>query len=597
MSLRPSRQILSLDRCPAQRQPASDWYPRADVLCECLTNPTGEGNTEMLSDRAVNSVLVMSLLLAACGGGKGTTSSTGTGGKGSATGGAMSTGTDMSSGSTMTTTAGSTTTASSSTGMPPSPCTLNLLETCKQLKACAPNLYMSLYENDDMLCQSEAVRLCSALPSPYDNENAGITDPAGCTLAISGSCDAFLTSLDSYHIPAPCRPKPGNQVLDKPCAFGGAPQCVSGLVCLGNGPDDCKNYCAPIGMIGRACGAAQGGPGNDNLCDPANHIHCVFAHEGNKVFQCLQVTYGKIGDPCVDGSDQACDSGLYCLNSTCAKRLSEGATCTLGATDPCDGRLGLSCKLTDPSMPSGGSTCQAPIVVPDGSLSGMVSDNGILHYHYCGNYSHPDPTTKICTRNAMLGEACTDYGCFMPYVCTGGTCQAPSVQPDATCTANPMPPVSALTCAISDGGIPFTCGAGQSCCLNPPMGVQVGYDFSTCSAAGFVCGPTAMASLACNDSAQCTGGQKCNLVFPKDGTFASACNNTSTYELCRMDNPSACGGAGCKANPGWVLASNVGFCTPPTCKEPGSQCASFSNCPCCSGSSHVPTGGLFPVCN
>src|SRR5690242_2789884 len=108
----------------------------------------------MLSDRAQSraGVLVMTLLLAACGGGKGTTNSTGTGGHSSGSGG-TSTGTDMTSGSTMTTTSGSTTTASSSTGTPPSPCTLNLLETCKQLKACAPNLYMALYEADDMLCQ------------------------------------------------------------------------------------------------------------------------------------------------------------------------------------------------------------------------------------------------------------------------------------------------------------------------------------------------------------------------------------------------------------------------------------------------------------
>jgi hypothetical protein len=160
-----------------------------------------------------------------------------------------------------------------------------------------------------------------------------------------------------------------------------------------------------------------------------------------------------------------------------------------------------------------------------------------------------------------------------------------------------MPPVTTLTCAISDGGIPFTCAAGESCCLAPPMGSQVGYDLSKCAAAGIACDSGTEASLACNDSTQCTGGQKCNLVFPKNGTFESACNNSGTYELCRMDNPSACGGAGCKANPGWVLATNVGFCTPPTCKEPGGQCISFSNCPCCSGSSHVPTGGLFPVCN
>src|SRR5690348_5316921 len=143
----------------------------------------------MLSDRAQRraGLLFMTLVLGACGGGNNTTS-TGAGGSATTSAGTQSTGTDMSTSSTMSTTSGS----SGTGGMGPSACTQNLLEVCKQLKMCAPHVYMAEYENDDMLCQSEAVRLCSMLPTAIDNTTPGVVDPAGCTTAVGASCNAFL---------------------------------------------------------------------------------------------------------------------------------------------------------------------------------------------------------------------------------------------------------------------------------------------------------------------------------------------------------------------------------------------------------------------
>jgi hypothetical protein len=221
-----------------------------------------------------------------------------------------------------------------------------------------------------------------------------------------------------------------------------------------------------------------------------------------------------------------------------------------------------------------------------------------MHDHICGAYSYCEPNTKVCKRKAMLNEGCVVNGCFPPYQCTAGTCQAPPATPDPTCSANPMPPATTLTCAVSDGGIPFACAAGQTCCLPYPMGNQVGYDFSTCSAPG-ACPAGTPAKLTCNDTAQCPNGTKCNLVFPKDTTFMSGCNTSPSYELCRLDNASACNGAGCKPNTYWALPSNVGFCTVPTCKEPGTICniLAGSCAMCCSGSYHLPAGSFLPVCD
>ncbi len=93
-----------------------------------------------------------------------------------------------------------------------SDCTALALLKCSQMKACAPHLYAQQWDSSDALCQSEAARLCTALPAALDATTEGVVDPVACQAALTGSCASYLAAMDDP--PAACLPKQGMKTLD-----------------------------------------------------------------------------------------------------------------------------------------------------------------------------------------------------------------------------------------------------------------------------------------------------------------------------------------------------------------------------------------------
>jgi len=537
------------------------------------------------------------------GGGGGTTP--GTGGvttsstsSTASTGGASSTSstTSTSSSTTSSSSSSSTTSSSGTGGGSVSSCTALRLEVCTQMKACAPSLYLQNWENNDALCQSEAVRLCTALPSAYDDTVSGVVDPVACKTALSGTCATYLAAIDQP--PAACQPALGTKTVDQGCLL--TTQCGAGLGCYGGGPASCSEYCGPVGTAGRAC--APGGAPLDVLCDPRNGLHCLQGTAGNgsdMEFLCRTVTYAAAGAACTVNADAQCQSGLTCstsgtgvLKGTCVALLQAGAACTttmLGANtqDPCDTRLGLHCEATDLNHPTAGSTCQPAYVVPDNATCGMVVDGSVLHNHVCGDYSYCNGSS-LCQAKVMPGQGCVANGCYPPYQCTVGSCQAPAVQVDPPCT---KVGVNQIACGETPGGLYQSCTS--ACCMT--------YDTTTftyvpgCGTIG-ACPSGSDAELDCEDSSACAAGNKCCLKFTASPSFVKAvCTPTAScdgFEVCRLDGATPCGGGTC--TPGemdqssdWVgiTPDNVGFCSPPTCTAPGYGCN--ANSQCCSGSCDI----------
>jgi hypothetical protein len=474
-----------------------------------------------------------------------------------------------------------------------------MLEQCAQMKACAPNVYAQSWNNDDALCQSEAVRLCTALPSAYDDTVPGVADPVACKTAISGTCASYLAAMDQP--PAACRPAYGTKTLDQGCLV--TAQCGAGLRCFGSGPATCSEYCGPVGKAGRPC--APSGTPEDDLCDPANGLHCVFGVSGSSLDQtylCHMVTYGALDAPCFSAasfsSEEQCGSGLACqyagVNTPggCVALLQQGATCSTGATDkdPCDGRLGLSCLPTDLAHPTNGSTCQPAYVVPDTATCGMVMDGSVLHNHVCGDYSFCN-SSSVCQHKAMSGQPCETGGCYPTYECTVGTCQAPMLQADPPCAPVTTVPQNQLACGVTPGQLPLVCGS--ACCL--PSGYTNGSP--TCAAVG-MCGTEATVwnELDCEDSSQCAAGKVCCLSFNPTNTalppVKATCTATAScgvdLQICRTDGTALCGGAGCTPAPtspaDWTvfLPPDVGFCKAPTCVPPNDGEGCGGNSMCCS---------------
>jgi len=539
-----------------------------------------------------------------CGGGTkgggtggGTGSTTGTTSTGSTSAGHPSTTAATTSGDTSGAGTTGSSSASTSGGTGPGDCTTYRLQQCKTMKMCAPHLYMQAYEGDDTLCQSEATRLCATLPSSLDATTPGVADAAACQTAIAGSCAAYLAAMDRP--PAACQPKPGTKMVDQSCLVSA--QCGAGLSCYTGGPPGCTQYCGPVGTVGKPCAIVNANVPQDDLCDPANGLHCVqgaiAASLTDNAYQCRKVGYVALGAPCFAHSDEQCDSGLACstmagpTKGTCVALLQEGATCVTGSTDkdPCDGRLGLSCQPTDPAHPAMGSTCQAAYVVPDNATCGMVMDGTVTHNHVCGDYSYCDGT-GVCKRKAMQGEGCVANGCYPPYACSVGMCQAPTVQVDPPCTAVPTVPANQLACGPTPGGLPLACAS--ACCMSANPATP-----NACAATG-ACGTSAVANaeLDCEDSSQCAAGSLCCLKFnPKSATLppvmgtctaSASCN----FEICRTDGAAPCAGGTCVAaakvmSSDWTvfLPDEVGFCKAPTCVAPNDAVGCAAAKECCSG--------------
>ncbi len=200
-------------------------------------------------------------------------------------------------------------------------------------------------------------------------------------------------------------------------------------------------------------------------------------------------------------------------------------------------------------------------------------------------------STNVCKRKAMLNEGCVANGCFPPYACTNGTCQAPPLVTDPMCTTNQMPAATTLTCEVGQGGIIESCASGNACCAKTPTSQTIGEATFACSSSA-TCAAGAQAQLACDDSAQCSSGNVCCLKFtpstnPVKGACVPAAQCTDNLQICRTDNPSACGGGTCKpaasaqSEFGPYLPSNVGFCTLPTCDTTNDGCGTGADC--CSG--------------
>jgi hypothetical protein len=485
------------------------------------------------------------------------------------------------------------------------------------MKACAPHVYAQTYGStspaNDALCASEAQRLCMNLPSALDNTNPGVVDPAACTAAIMGSCSQYLQNSDQPV--AACLPNTGKLAKDQGCLADA--QCGSGLSCyVASGIPGCTSYCGPVGKVGTQCGYTS--PGSNDRCDPRSGIQCVSQTASG--FFCAQVTYVSGGSACdyPYGTHQ-CQSGYACSTKSknCVPLLTEGQACTAGMLgtnpeDPCDARLGLSCQLTDLSMPAGGSTCQAAYVVPVGATCGPVQDANGKHNHVCDSYSYCN-SQSICTaKQSMLNGVCTAAGgCYPPYVCnSGGVCAAPTTMADPTCTV-PADPTSALECGITPGGLPLVCSQGV-CCVSNPTATSAGPVGFGCSASN-ACGGSSITQLGCNDSAQCGTGQLCctgyhpsgNPVVTSTCMTATACPGFD-WELCRMDDPNPCptSGGTCHSTAAastWssYLPPNVGFCSVNAsklpgqggCDAPGDGCSSNGNC--CSNS----CDGTMNACN
>ncbi len=489
-----------------------------------------------------------------------------------------------------------------------SACTELALLQCTQMKACAPHLYAQYWDSSDALCESEAVRLCTALPSTLDATTQGVVDPVACKAALSGSCATYLAASDIP--PAACQPKPGMKTLNQSCLA--TEQCGTGLACYYGGPSSCPSYCGPVGTAGKICGnSASAG---DGVCDPRNGLDCVIDATGINwgPFTCTAVTRGALGAACtldVSGpTAERCESGLACSSATaattCVALLEEGATCTAGMLgenpqDPCDNRLGLSCQPLDTAHPTMGSTCQGPYVVPNGATCGMVLDGTVMHNHVCSNYSYCD-STSVCQPKAMEGQGCVNNGCYPPYVCTVGTCQAPTMQVDPSCNPVTTAPASVLACGPTPGGLPLVCAAGTVCCMEAPTPTDTTSSSNVCST-GSTCPSSANSELDCDDSSQCSSGKLCCLQYnptntppgpPVKGvcTLLAACTGNNV-EICRTDGTAPCGGGTCtpaaadNAHSDWTvfLPGDVGFCKPPTCVAPNDNNGCGASSDCCSG--------------
>jgi hypothetical protein len=501
-------------------------------------------------------------------------------------------------------------------GGTPSDCAaLGLLE-CQQLQSCAPHVFAEIYGVNGAdagtslaLCQSEAARLCTALPPIYDSESVGADDPVACKTALTGTCDQFLAALD--HLPAACLPKPGQKAKDESCLV--TAQCGSGLTCYTDGPASCPSYCGARGTAGTPCGNSL--PGSDDLCDPYNGLFCVYVSSGGSNLGqvvCSTITRAAAGAACTvqagGKTDQQCESGLTCVQAdagspVCTALLQDGTTCTASGI-PCDYRIGLICEPTDLANPGGGSTCQGPYVVPDGATCGQVKDGSNTHNHVCDSYSYCD-STGICQPKVEKGAACVNNGCYPPYVCNVGTCQNPTEQTDPTCNPDMTPPASEMVCGNSLGGIPLVCSSGYPCCTSQPGPTDPEALLGTC-ATGSTCPTTSSAELDCEDSSQCPTNHYCCLSYNTTGTptlkgacSASACSASGAqkdFELCRTDGANPCGGGSNKCWPASgvsefnsYLPNDVGFCAPsstaPACESPSDGCGGDSDC--CSDSCDI----------
>ena len=348
---------------------------------------------------------------------------------------------------------GTATSSSSGTGGGgPSDCTKFLLENCKQQKACAPHLFAAQWETD-AICEAEAERLCTDLPSAYTDLNPGVKDPAACQAAITGTCADYLEGLDTK--PDACRPLAGDKVNEYDGCLLTA-QCGPDMACFENlfEPQhgaNCTNFCSPYSdnPDGQIC------LNSDNLCDPYKGRFCTFLYDDTKPDKiadtntlsktCHAYDYQPLGAGCNETTEKRCGSGLGCgapgtiSQYKCVNLLSEGQPCKASdivGKDPCDSRLGLSC-LPKPGDPTK-STCQAPLYVPVNAQCGMVPDGmGVMHLQVCSAYAYCSSTTNLCVRKSDKGEGCVSGGCYTPYECIAGTCSDPAAKVDPMCTVAP----------------------------------------------------------------------------------------------------------------------------------------------------------------
>lgn len=390
-------------------------------------------------------------VLAGCddGGGAGGAGGEASSSTGDTTASVSASGSGTTSSATGSSSASGTSSSTGTGGAEASDCTKLLLEGCKQQKLCAPHLFAAQWETD-AICEAEAERLCTDLPSPYTDLNPGVKDPAACLAAITGTCADYLAGLDTK--PDACRPLGGDKVDEYDGCLLTA-QCGPNMVCLENlfEPQhgaNCSYFCTPYSdkAIGQLCF------GSDNLCNPYQGRLCTFVYDDtkpNKLFDntktCQELDYQPLGGGCNETSEQRCGSGLGCgavgtPNAyKCVNLLSEGQACKASdivGKDPCDARLGLSC-LPKPGDPTK-STCQAPIYVPVNAQCGMVPDGmGVMHLQVCSAYAYCSSTTNLCVRKSDKGEGCVAGGCVTPYECIAGTCSDPALKVDPVCTVAP----------------------------------------------------------------------------------------------------------------------------------------------------------------
>ncbi len=376
--------------------------------------------------------------------GCGDSSGAGSGGSGGANATTSSTATAATNSSSSVT--GTGTGSGTGGGTPVSDCTALLLQECKQEKLCAPHQF-ALHWETDAICEAEAVRLCTDLPSAYDAIHPGVTAPAACTAAVTGTCDQYLKNLDIR--PDACRPLPGDKVNELDGCLIDA-QCGPDMECFPNqfpgNYGGCASFCAKYSMQTGNMSCLN----SDDICNPSKGSLCTHPYDAttpNKIAvpdstTCHTISYQPLGAGCQETTDKRCDSGLGCkaptlFNAyTCVSLLSEGQTCKLGdvvGKDPCDTRLGLQC-LPNPAAPAT-AVCTAPLVVPVNAQCGMVPDaNNVVHNQICSNYAYCSTTTSLCVRKSNKGEGCVAGGCYAPYACTAGVCADPLVLVDPVCT-------------------------------------------------------------------------------------------------------------------------------------------------------------------
>jgi hypothetical protein len=290
----------------------------------------------------------------------------------------------------------------------PADCASIAASNCSIMKQCTPELFILAYENDT-ICKDQQTKACQTAQTSGDN---GVMDPGACAAAVSASCDAYFSRVQSP--PAACQRKLGNVADQGKCSFDS--QCGAGEYC----------YATTAGCPG-ACQMASGAMGScttDHDCDTDNGYRCVATFDmtngsdGNPV--CQQVTYGASATACFDGSNKQCANGFQCANKACSPVLAAGAPCDGAAASLCDLRRGHTCEVDS----NNNHVCTPPHVVQAGAQCGPVMSftQVCSAYAICGGGA---PTT--CQLRVTAGMPCTTVpdNCYPGLQCKAGTCQPP----------------------------------------------------------------------------------------------------------------------------------------------------------------------------